>query len=481
MDTSKQSLRSNFLLLLVISSFSLFAQEKNPANKATIKTNSYQTGDTQIQTNTSTINSRLILQGSTTEAHQGRQISRGGLLYDTETETPYGVDIHTAVDGNLSSNATQTSSLVNCPMMYVQVNIPFLQSCISSSAQINFCNHGTATAFGAFVEVELPAELLLDSADLPYTLVSTNLYRFQLGTVLTSVCNQFEVYFTTDCDPSLIGEDHCIHAHIYPDTLCNSVQNTPLITVDATCVSGKTTFTVNNHGVAVTMDQHMQLIIIEDHLLVNGTDTIVYRDDSLALGSGGIFTRGFTSGHRDYKLTITDGSGNQLVQSKVNNCYDGSIDLLINNLHTHQVADQFGNGSILPSTSQGCAENGASVAQSNSSATPSSNTTFNSNGGSNNTNNADAASSLKSFESEETTVLVFPNPFSQYTTLRIEGPISDRFMFRLYDATGKTVQMIEIEGQREFQIERGNLLRGMYLYQIESEGQLIDAGKLIIK
>lgn len=480
MDTSKQSLRSNFLLLLVISSFSLFAQEKNPVNKATIKTDRYQTSSTQIQTKTSTTNNPLILQGSTIETHLDRQISRGGVVYDTETETPYGVDIHSTVEGDLSSNSSnQTSSLVNCPMMYVQVNIPFLQSCISSSAQINFCNHGTAPAIGAFVDVEFPAELLLDSAEIPYTLVSANLYRFQLGTIPTSICDQFEVYFTTDCDPSLIGDVHCIDAHIYPDTLCNSVQSTPLITVDATCILGKTTFTVNNHGTAVTMGQQMELIIIEDHLLANGTgmDTTYY-NDSFALASGGTSIHGFNTGIQDYELTMTDGLGNQLVQSNVSGCTD-TTNASIHNFHAQQDVDQFGNGSILPSTSQGCAINGASVAQSSSSAAPSSNTTFNPNEGSN--SNTAAASNLESLELEETTVLIFPNPFSQYATVRIEGPISNRLMFRLYDATGKMVQMIEIEGQRGFQIERGNLLRGMYLYQIESEGKLIDAGKLLIK
>jgi hypothetical protein len=479
MDTSKHSLRSNFLLLLVVSSFSLFAQEKNHANKATIKTDSYQTGSTQIQTKTSTTNNRLFSQSSTIETHLDRQISRGGVVYDTETETPYGVDIHSTVEGDLNSNSSQTSSLVNCPMMYVQVNIPFLQSCISSSAQVNFCNHGTAPAIGAFVDVEFPAELLLDSAEIPYTLVSANLYRFQLGTIPTSICDQFDIYFTTDCDPSLIGKAHCIDAHIYPDTLCNSVQSTPLITVDATCTLGKTTFTVKNHGTAVTMGQQMELIIIEDHLLVNGVgmDT-TYHNDSFALVSGGTSIHGFNTGMQDYKLTMTDGLGNQLVQSSVIGCTD-TTNASIYNFHAQQNTDQFGNGSTLPSTSQGCAVNGASVSQSSSSAAPSSNTTFNPNEGSN--NNTDAASNLESLESEKTTVLVFPNPFSQYATVRIEGPMSDRLMFRLYDATGKTVQMIEIEGQREFQIERGNLLRGMYLYQIESEGKLMAAGKLLIK
>ncbi|MBL4648740.1 MAG: T9SS type A sorting domain-containing protein [Aureispira sp.] len=483
MDTSKHNLRSSFLLLLLtVSSFSLFAQKNTTADKLTVKTNREQTGTTQIQPNIPTTNGRLILQSSTTGIHQTRQIPRGGSQY--QAVTPYGDNIYTSDDGGSNSNTNQTSTLVNCPMMYVQVNVPFLQSCISSSAQINFCNNGTSTAFGAFVDVEFPTELSLDSADLSYTLLGPNLYRFQLGTVLISICNQFEVHFTTDCDPNLIGEEHCIQAHIYPDTLCNAVQNTPLITVDATCNAGKTIFTLSNHGTAVTMNQHMHLIIIDDHLIVGGSHT-TYVDDTIEIESNGTYTHGFTAGQNDYKLTLTDGLGNQLLYSRVKNCSAGSSDLLIENFHTHQDVDQFGNGGILPSISEGCAINGDAPAQTNSIFTPSSNTSFNSNGGSNdnnnNSNNKDASSNLTSLELEETTVLIFPNPFSQYATVRIEGPISDRLMFRLYDATGKTVQMIEIENQREFQVERGNLLQGMYLYQIESEGKLIDAGKLIIK
>lgn len=481
MDKSKNNLRSSFLFfLLAISNFSLFAQKNTSTNPFSVKKNSAQTSTIQI--NSSTNNSRLILQSSTTETHEIRQIIHGGLFYETEIETPYGTDVYTSAGGNLSSDASQTSTVVNCPMMYVEVNLPFLQSCVHSSAQVNYCNNGTATAFGTFVDVEFPAELFLDSADLPYTVVGTNLYRFQLGTVPISDCNQFQVYFTTDCDSNLIGEEHCIYAHIYPDTLCNSVQSTPLMTVDATCIAGKTTFTLNNHGTSVTMDQHMQLVIIEDHLIVGGTPTTYY-DDTLELESGGTFSLGFTPGNDDYKLRLIDNSGNQLLLSRVNNCYDGSPNVLINSFHTQQHLDQFGNDTILPSISQGCAVNGYAAAQTNSTFAPSSTETLKPTGGSNKNTyaNKNSATDFEILEIEETSVLVFPNPFSQYATVQIEGPIADRFMFRLYDATGKMVQIREIEGQREFQIERGNLLQGMYLYQIESEGKLIDAGKLLIK
>lgn len=474
MDKSKHNLRSNFLLLLLaISSFSLSAQKQTTANKTTTKTNSTQTGTTQTNTNTSTTNRRLILQSSTADLHQVREITPNG-AFQIDNGSTYGDNVHTSAGGDLSSNGS--SSAITCPMMQVQVSIPFLQSCINSSAQINYCNNGTATAFDAFVDVELPAELVLDSADLAYTIIGTNLYRFQLGTVAIAACNQFEVYFTTDCDSNLIGEEHCIQAHIYPDTLCDA----PLITVDATCVAGKTNFTLNNHGTAVTIDQHMQLVIIEDHLIIGGSTPPPLVDDTLVLPSGGTFARGFTPGQDDYKLELIDGAGNQLVLSTVKNCYAGSPNILINTTHAHQDANQFGNSILLPSIGQGCAINGQATTQTSSTFAPPTNPALKPNGGSNDNNKA-RLSDLEFLDTEETTVRVFPNPFSQQATVRIEGPISNRFLFRLYDATGRTVQMIEIEGQSEFQIERGNLLQGMYLYQIESKGTLIDAGKLIIK
>lgn len=485
MDKLKHNFRSSFLLLLLaMSSFSLFAQKQTVANKAITKTNNTATGTTQ--SNTSTINRRLILQGTTTKAHQVPEVLGRGLqvdneVTDSEVSSSYSDNIHTTSGGDLSSNSNPTSSLASCPMMYVQVDIPFLQSCIHSSAQVNYCNQGAATAFGTYVDVEIPAELALDSADLPYTLVAVNLYRFQLGTVPVSVCNQFNVYFTTNCDSNLIGEEHCINARIYPDTLCNSVQNTPLVIVDATCVAGKAIFTLTNHGTTVTANQHMQLVIIEDHLIVGGGyPTTPILDDTLVLSSGVVSTHSFTPGYDPYKLELTDGAGSQLVISKIKNCYAGSSSVDINTLHTHQKLDQFGNGSLLPSTSQACAVNGNSAVQSNSSfaPSPSNNGTFKPNGTS---NTVDNASDLELLESEETTVLVFPNPFSQYTTVRIQGPVPERFVFRLYDAMGKAVQVAEYEEQRAFQVERGNLSQGMYLYQIESEGKLIDTGKLIIK
>lgn len=477
MDKSKHNLRSNFLLVLfAISSFSLFAQKQVNTGSVTLSNNNGQTGTTQIQSN----RIRNLSITSSTTAQQERKIS--GTSLGVIPGNVYTNNILTSAGGDMTSNSNSNNDVVNCPMMYVQVTIPFLQSCVNSVAQIDYCNHGTATAINSYVDVELPAELSLDSAEIPYTVQGANVYRFQLGNIPVANCNQFELYFTTTCDSSLIGDQHCIQAHIYPDTLCNSVQNTPLITVNANCnAAGKTTFTLNNHGTEVTLDQYMQLIVIEDHLLAGGTPA-VYLDDTLELESQGTFARGFTGGQQHYELKLTDGQGNQLVHSRVNNCYAGSQNVVINTFHTHQHLNQFGNGGILPSISQGCAINGEATAQTNSSFIPAANSSPNYNNSSTiNSNNNGNTSDLEQLEVAETTVKVFPNPFNYYTTVEIEGPIADRFMFRLYDATGKIVRIMEIEGQRTFQIERENLLQGMYLYQIEAQGKFIDSGKLIIK
>lgn len=456
----------------------MFAQKEINANKVTTNTKKISTNTIQVLGNTTNINSRSLSQTSTMSIHQVRETPIDSIT-NSVINTYYG-DTHsggtyTSVIGNSNSNTSNSNTAVNCPMMHVQVNIPFLQSCVSSSAQIDFCNHGTASALGSFVDVELPAQLLLDSADIPFTVVGTNLYRFQLGTVPVLFCDQFEIYFTTDCDSTLIGMEHCIHAHIYPDTLCNSVQSTPLITIDASCVAGKTTFTLHNHGTAVTMDQHMQLIVIDDHLIVGGSP-YVYWDDTLELESGASLGRGFTpssSGQNDYKLDLTDKQGNLLVSSTVHDCYVGSPNVYINTFHTHQSINTFGNGGILPSMSTGCAINGNSTTQTSSSFGPPAT--------SSRPPNDNTSPSIEFVEEEETNVQVFPNPFSEYATVKIDGPITKRFTFRLYDTMGKMVRLLEINGQDEFQIERNDLLSGMYLYQIDAKGKSIHSGKLIVK
>jgi trimeric autotransporter adhesin len=90
----------------------------------------------------------------------------------------------------------------------------------------------------------------------------------------------------------------------------------------------------------------------------------------------------------------------------------------------------------------------------------------------------DVFSGIKSPEKEQT-LLVFPNPFSTTTTIRINQPISRNTVFRLYDVNGKQLRSIQVDNS-ELIIGREDLESGIYFYSLEDNGSFRKTGKLII-
>lgn len=78
---------------------------------------------------------------------------------------------------------------------------------------------------------------------------------------------------------------------------------------------------------------------------------------------------------------------------------------------------------------------------------------------------------------------VFPNPFSNSTTLQItnEVPITIGIKLKICDMAGREVHPEIIRNSDSFLISRGNLPVGMYFYQVTDNKQLISSGKLIVQ
>lgn len=76
-------------------------------------------------------------------------------------------------------------------------------------------------------------------------------------------------------------------------------------------------------------------------------------------------------------------------------------------------------------------------------------------------------------------VQVFPNPMKNQTTFVLPADIGS-VNFRLYDAMGREVQSRQGITGSQFDISRGNLPKGMYVYRIEDETGKLKTGKLAI-
>ncbi|KPK86543.1 MAG: hypothetical protein AMS27_04805 [Bacteroides sp. SM23_62_1] len=79
----------------------------------------------------------------------------------------------------------------------------------------------------------------------------------------------------------------------------------------------------------------------------------------------------------------------------------------------------------------------------------------------------------------EQNLTIFPNPFSERTTIRFPDAGDTRYTLRIMDLTGKVIRTREIKGQSEFILEREELESGYYL--IELRGNKIFRAKMIIE
>lgn len=169
-----------------------------------------------------------------------------------------------------------------CPSLEIDIATPLLRRCFQSKYTINYCNAGTGPAYDAYVEVTLDPYLEFLGASILNTSLGANRYAFAVGDIDANTCGNFTFDVHVDCDSTVLGQTHCVEAHIFPDTLCLPVaDNTALIDVGVECVDDETVrFTLRNAG-AVDMNQLNTFIVIEDDVMYLQNPFIIESGDSI--------------------------------------------------------------------------------------------------------------------------------------------------------------------------------------------------------
>lgn len=75
---------------------------------------------------------------------------------------------------------------------------------------------------------------------------------------------------------------------------------------------------------------------------------------------------------------------------------------------------------------------------------------------------------------------VFPNPFTETTTLEITGVNAKQIYVEIHDVAGQLVQTNVATNQHVVQISRTGLADGVYTYRVIADGLFIGTGKLVI-
>ncbi len=155
-----------------------------------------------------------------------------------------------------------------CPQLEVDVSTPFLRRCFDNTYTLSYCNTGTFRAQDTRIELTLDEDLELVASDSIYTQNPLGDYIFELGTIEVGECSQFRFTAHLDCDATVLGETHCVKAHIFPDSICgeNLVNwSGASLDVEADCENPEVTFTIENKG--MDMLEGTSYIVIEDAVM----------------------------------------------------------------------------------------------------------------------------------------------------------------------------------------------------------------------
>ncbi len=160
------------------------------------------------------------------------------------------------------------AAAVDCPYLEVDVSTPLLRRCFDNTYTVTYCNDGTLPAEDAYVEVTLDPAFSYLSSSIPLGSQNGDMLTFDIGQLAIGDCGSFSFEVYVDCDSTVLGQTHCVEAHIFPDEICEpSLSTYPEIDLDGSCQGDSTVvFTLKNIGTE-NMIMESSYVVIEDHVM----------------------------------------------------------------------------------------------------------------------------------------------------------------------------------------------------------------------
>lgn len=169
-----------------------------------------------------------------------------------------------------------------CPKLTLDISTNFLRRCFENQYTVSYCNEGSEAAEDVYIEVQLEDFLIFNGASVPLAAQTNNLYSFDIGSLDIGECSSFTLDVTVSCE-AVLGQTHCVEAHIFPDSLCGVAS--PLwsgadLVLEAFCANDSLYFQIQNQGEG-DMEELQQFIIIVDDVVLLQEDYQLDAGDSL--------------------------------------------------------------------------------------------------------------------------------------------------------------------------------------------------------
>lgn len=195
-------------------------------------------------------------------------------------------------------------STVQCSAPNVSIVAPILRPCFTNqNIYVRAMNEFDATniLYNPYVDVTIDTALTVTGSSIPFTMVGSNVYRFQLGNLYPNQHVDFTIQTTVSCY-ALLGQTACMEAKLYPVEACvyDSVQTpeypegvTPCtlpwdhssLSVNGWCSNDTVYFSVTNTGDPINGDMdcyapirvYLDGVLIHlDSVLIAGGQSVVF-------------------------------------------------------------------------------------------------------------------------------------------------------------------------------------------------------------
>jgi Secretion system C-terminal sorting domain len=177
------------------------------------------------------------------------------------------VEVYYGQFGDTLSVDFPTQVLYDCPQLDVDLTTPYLRRCFENPNYVRYFNYGTSTAPNAQVSIELDPYLSINGSSIPYTQTGNTVY-FDVGAVPWLSGGAFSFTTLVDCDSTVLGQLHCLEAHITPDSICTQFSpewDGSNLEVSGYCAGDSVVFVVTNTGSG--MNGPVSYIITEDQII----------------------------------------------------------------------------------------------------------------------------------------------------------------------------------------------------------------------
>ncbi|MFK8008754.1 MAG: T9SS type A sorting domain-containing protein [Saprospiraceae bacterium] len=246
--------------------------------------------------------------------------SNGSYAFAVEGQAGMEITVEVILPNGITSNCTTSENIIlpftatviqdfsveladDCDNMTVDISTGILRSCVPFSYNVNYCNLSAYDIDDAELHVIFPPDFSIFGAQIPYTDLGNNELLFDLGTVSSGVCDQFNIDVLLSCNVPL-GATKCVEASISPNSCLDSQNSwtgsTLQVTGECDEADDVVRFKIENIG-GGDMQSSLNYIVIED--------VVMSMTEPIQLPLGGIETVEVPANGSTWRLEIPQEPG----------------------------------------------------------------------------------------------------------------------------------------------------------------------------